>query len=84
MFAVIGTWPVDGALEVDQLTHIADSVRQQPGFRHGYWGQDPTDTTRAHAFVVLDDEAAAKSMAEGVRQAIRSATVAVLEVLASA
>jgi hypothetical protein len=58
VFAVAGTWLVAGALDAEQLTHIADTVRQQSGFRTGYWGQDPTDTTRAHALVVLDDEAA--------------------------
>ena len=29
MFAIIGQWRVDGALDSEQLVHIADNVRQQ-------------------------------------------------------
>lgn len=84
MFAVIGTWAVDGALEADQLTHIADTVRQQPGFVRGYWGQDPQDLTRAHAVVIIEDEAHAQVMADGVKAAIPSAQLSVVRVLADA
>lgn len=84
MFAVIGTWSVDGALESEQLTHIADTVRQQPGFVHGYWGQETHDLALAHAVVILEDEAQAQTMAEGVRAAISSAQLRVVRVLAEA
>jgi hypothetical protein len=84
VFAVIGTWQVDGALESDQLTHIADTVRQQEGFIRGYWGQEPDDVTLAHAVVILEGEAQAQAMAEGVTAAISSAQLRVVRVLADA
>ena len=84
VFAVIGTWAVDGALDSDQLAHIADTVRQQPGFVHGYWGQESRDLTLAHAVVILEDEAQAQTMAEGVTAAISSAQLRVVRVLAAA
>ncbi|HYJ70148.1 MAG TPA: hypothetical protein VEX15_21055 [Nocardioidaceae bacterium] len=84
MFAVIGTWPVDGALDSEQLTHIADTVRQQPGFVHGYWGQETHDITSAHAVVILEDETQAQAMADGVRAAIPAAQLRVVRVLAEA
>lgn len=84
MFAVIGTWQVDGALDAEQLTHIADTVRQQEGFVRGYWGQEPDDVTLAHAVVILEDEAQAQTMAEGVRAAISSAQLRVIRVLTDA
>lgn len=84
MFAIIGTWAVDEALEADQLTHIADTVRQQPGFVRGYWGQETDNIDAAHAVVILDDEAHAQAMADGVKAAIPSARLCVVEVLADA
>jgi hypothetical protein len=84
MFAIIGTWAVDGALEADQLAHIADTVRQQPGFVRGYWGQETHNLDAAHAVVILDDEAHAQEMADGVKAAIPSAQLCVVEVLANA
>jgi len=84
MFAVIGTWAVDGALKPEQLTHIADTVRQQPGFVRGYWGQEKHDVDTAHAVVILDDEAHAQTMADGVKAAIPSAQLSVVEILAEA
>lgn len=41
LFAIIGEWPVEARLDAQQLAHIAANVRQQPGFVHGYWGQEP-------------------------------------------
>jgi quinol monooxygenase YgiN len=84
MFAVIGSWAVDGALEAEQLTHIADTVRQQPGFVRGYWGQDPHNLDAAHAVAIFDDQAHAQAMADGVTAAIASAQLHVVEVLAEA
>ncbi len=84
MFAVIGTWSVDGPLDSEQLTHIADTVRRQPGFIRGYWGQEPQDPTSAHAVVILEDEARAQTMAEGVKAAISSAQLRVVRVLTEA
>jgi hypothetical protein len=84
MFAIVGTWRVDGALESEQLEHIAANVRQQPGFVRGYWGQEVDDVEHAHAMVILEDKASAETMAAGVRAAIPSATLRVLEVLADA
>jgi hypothetical protein len=84
MFAVIGTWAVDGALEAEQLTHIADTVRQQPGFVRGYWGQETNHLDTAHAVTIFDDEAHAQAMSDGVRAAIPSAQLCVVEVLAEA
>jgi hypothetical protein len=84
MFALVGRWRVDEALTPEQLVHIADTVRQQPGFSRGYWGQETDDDTYAHAVVILDDEASARMMAEGVRSAIPSAELRVLHVLADA
>ena len=84
MFAIIGKWRVDGALDSEQLDHIAANVRQQPGFVRAYWGQEVGDVEYAHALVVLDDEASAQAMAEGVRAAIPSATLRVVRVLADA
>lgn len=84
MFAIVGKWRVDGALDPEQLLHIADNVRQQPGFVRGYWGQEPEDATYAHALVILDDEDSARTMAQGVQSAIPSAEFLVLQVLADA
>jgi hypothetical protein len=84
VFAVIGTWQVDGALDSEQLAHVADTVRQQPGFVRGYWGQEPDDVTVAHAVVILESEAQAQTMAEGVQAAISSAQLRVIRVLADA
>lgn len=84
MFAVRGSWPVDGLLDGGQLDHIADTVRNQPGFVSGFWGQDIGDSTTAQAFVVFTDEASANTMAEGVRAAIPSAEVTVERILAHA
>ena len=84
MFAIVGTWRVDGALDSQQLAHIAENVRQQPGFLRGYWGQEADDVEHAHAMVILEDEESAQAMAEGVRAAIPSATLRIVEVLANA
>ena len=84
MFAVIGSWEVEGALESAQLEHIATNVREQAGFVRGYWGQAPDDVSSAHAVVLLQDEGSARAMAEGVRSAIPSASVRVIRVLAEA
>jgi hypothetical protein len=84
MFAVTGTWQVDGVLEAEQLAHIAEIVRQQPGFVRGFWGQAPDDSTLAHSFVLFEDEAAAEGMAKSVRDAIPSASVRVVQILADA
>jgi hypothetical protein len=84
MFAIIGKWRVDEALDSEQLAHIAANVRQQPGFVRGYWGQDTDDVSFAHAVVILDDEASAQTMAEGVKAAIPSAELLVVQVLADA
>lgn len=83
-FAVIGSWPVAGALREEDLAHIVENVRAQPGFVAGHWGQDPRDTTRAHAVVVLADEPSARGLADGIASAIPSATVHCVELLASA
>jgi len=48
VFAIIGEWRVDGALDSDQLAHIAANVRQQPGFVRGYLGQEHNDVVFAH------------------------------------
>jgi len=84
MFAIVGTWRVDGALDSEQLAHIVATVRQQTGFVRGYWGQEVDDVEHAHAMVVLEDEASAQTLADGVRSAIPSATLRVVEVLAEA
>jgi hypothetical protein len=84
MFAIIGTWHVDEALDSEQLTHIATNVRQQPGFVRGYWGQEVDNVAFAHAVVLLDDEASAQKMAEGVIAAIPSASLRLVRVLADA
>lgn len=84
MFAIIGEWPVGAQLDAQQLAHIAANVRQQPGFVRGFWGQEPDDVASAHAVVILEDEAAAQTMAEGVRAAIPSATLRIVCVLADA
>ena len=84
MFAIIGTWRVEEALDTEQLTHIAANVRQQPGFVRGYWGQEPDDIALAHAVVFLDDEPSARRMAEGVTAAIPTASLRVVQVLAEA
>jgi hypothetical protein len=84
VFAVAGTWPVDELIDAEQLAHIAETVRTMGGFVQGFWGQEPSDVTRAHAFVVLQDEASANAMARAVREAIPAASVTVLKVLATA
>jgi hypothetical protein len=81
MFVIIGKWRVDGALDSEQLAHIAANVRQQPGFVRGYLGQEANDVAFAHSLVILDDEASARTMAEGVKAAIPSATIRVVQVL---
>jgi hypothetical protein len=50
----------------------------------GYWGQEVDSVAFAHAVVLLDDEASAQKMAEGVKAAIPSATLRVVRVLADA
>jgi len=84
LFAIIGSWQVEKALEGEQLEHITATVRQQSGFLHGYWGQEPDDATSAHAVVILEDEKSAFEMAEGVKAAIPSASLRVVRVLAEA
>ena len=84
MFAIIGTWPVEGPLDSAALEHIATTVSQQPGFVRGFWGQTPESDSEAHAVVVLQDEASARSMAEGISAAIPAASVQVVQVLAEA
>lgn len=84
LFAIIGEWPVEAELDAEQLAHIAANVRQQPGFVRGYWGQEPDALTSAHAVVLLEDEASAQTMAEGVKAAIPSASLRILRVLAEA
>ena len=84
MFAIIGSWPVEGPLDAEALDHIAANVSQQPGFVRALWGQAPDSQGEAHAVVVLRDEASAQSMADGIRSAIPSASVQVLRVLAEA
>jgi len=65
MFAVIGSERVDEELAAAQLGNVTATVREQPGFVRGYWGQEAEDHTYAHAFVVLEDEAGARAMAAG-------------------
>ena len=77
MFAIIGSWPVEAELDAEQLDHITSNVRQQPGFVHGYWGREPGSPTSAHAVIVFEDEATARTMADGIRAPLR-----VIEVLA--
>lgn len=84
MFAIIGSWAVDGALDREQLEHIAATVRQQPGFIRGFWGQDLDSVSSAHAVVILEDAASAKQMAEGVKSAIPSASLRIVSVMAEA
>ena len=84
MFAIIGTWPVEGALEPEQLAHVAEVVRSRPGFIRGYWGQAPDDVSTAHAVVLFREEEQARSMAEGIRSAIPSASLSVVRVLQEA
>ena len=84
MFAIIGEWPVEAELDPQQLAHIAANVRQQPGFVRGYWAQEPDNVALAHAVVILEDEANAKTMAEGVKAAIPSASLRIMRVLAEA
>jgi hypothetical protein len=84
MHAVVGQWPVDSKLEASELEHIASTVQRQVGFTRGYWGQDPHDGAVAHAFVVFDDEQAARTFAEGVQAVIAGARLSVFEVLVDA
>jgi hypothetical protein len=84
VFAIIGTWPVEGPLDAAALEHIAANVSQQAGFVRGFWGQEPGSDSEAHAVVVLQDEASARSMADGITAAIPSASVQVVQVLADA
>ena len=84
MFAIIGTWPVEGHLDAAALDHIATTVSQQPGFVRGFWGQAPESGGEAHAVVVLRDQASARSMAKGISAAIPAASVQVVQVLAEA
>jgi hypothetical protein len=84
LFAIIGSWPVDAELDGEQLAHITANVRQQPRFVRGYWGQEPDSTALAHPVVVLEDVASARMMAEGVKAAIPTASLRVVQVLAAA
>ena len=84
MYAIIGTWPVEGPLDAAALEHIATNVSEQPGFVRGFWGQAPDSQGEAHAVVVLQDEASARSMSEGIMAAIPAASVQVVQVLAEA
>lgn len=84
MFAIIGNWQVEQALDGEQLEHIAANVRHQPGFVRGFWGQEPHSVALAHAVVLFEDEASAAEMAEGIKAAIPSASLRVIRVLAEA
>jgi hypothetical protein len=84
VFAIIGNWQVEKALDGEQLEHIAATVRQQPGFVRGYWGQEPDAESLAHAIVILEDETSAYEMAEGVKAAIPSASLRIIRILADA
>ncbi|SCF09939.1 hypothetical protein GA0070216_10552 [Micromonospora matsumotoense] len=37
-----------------QYAHMAEVVRQSPGFVRGWWGSDEADQEIGHALVVLD------------------------------
>ena len=84
VFSIIGSWPVEAELDAERFDHITSNVRQQPGFVHGYWGREPGSPTSGHAVIVFEDEATARTMADGIRAAIPDATLRVIEVLAEA
>jgi hypothetical protein len=84
LFAIIGEWPVEARLDAEQLAHITANVRQQPGFVRGYWGQEPDAEASAHAVVILEDEANARQMAQGIKAAIPAASLHIVCVLAQA
>lgn len=84
MFAIIGDWSVGAELDSEQLSHITANVRQQPGFVRGYWGQEPDDVATAHAVVIFEDEASARTMADGIKAAIPSPSLRIVRVMADA
>jgi hypothetical protein len=84
MHAVVGQWPVESKLEASEIEHIASTVQRQVGPTRGYWGQEPHDGAVAHAFVVFNDEQAARTIAEGVQAAIAAARLSVFKVLVDA
>jgi hypothetical protein len=84
VFAIIGDWTVGRELDREQLAHIGANVRQRPGFLRGYWGQEEGNTEFAYAVVLFEDEATANMMAEGIRDAIPSAPLRIVRVLAEA
>ena len=71
-------------LDGSQLEHIVADVRPQPAFIRGYWGQERDSKALAHAVVILEDESSAVEMAKGVRAAIPSASLRIVQVLADA
>ncbi|MEV0806459.1 hypothetical protein [Micromonospora sp. NPDC050200] len=57
MYMVIGEqrMPGDGPEEQRaQFAHMAEVVRQSPGFVRGWWGPDHADAETGHALVLFD------------------------------
>lgn len=66
-YAVIGTFSMDrakvDAQRVGLREYVIPKVKSLPGFVHGSWAYDPTES-RSYSYIVWNTEAAAKAMIE--------------------
>jgi hypothetical protein len=66
-YAVIGTFSMDrakvDAQRVGLASYVIPKVKDLPGFLHGSWSYDPTES-RSYSYIVWKTEADAKAMIE--------------------
>jgi hypothetical protein len=69
MFAVAGTWKLDGAMQGQQqdlLPRLVDGVRQNPGFVRGFWANDLDEPEVSLTFIVFQTLDQARAFREAV------------------
>ncbi|MEV0939262.1 hypothetical protein AB0I90_02640 [Micromonospora wenchangensis] len=66
-----------------QYAHMAEVVRQAPGFVRGWWGPGEADQATGHALVLLDSREHALEFAATVEQYVPDARLRVVAVEAT-
>lgn len=64
----------------EQYAHMAEVVRQSPGFVRGWWGPDEADRETGHALVLLDSREHALEFAATVEQYVPDLRLRVMAV----
>lgn len=63
-----------------QFAHMAEVVRQSPGFVRGWWGPDQADVETGHALVLFDTLEHATELAATVERYVSGVRVRVMAV----